>query len=191
MATIGQSTNADNTDYNNNNDDDIEDEDDDDDDDESTVVQESLCDRVTKQSYASLMENSTSGRDLLKLTYLLPNSSQRYGHSLTINAIVKIMFHHPMFWDQSFIFCALKVRTCEDTSVSATFTSLNQANKQLLKDMIKEVNPNHGPWCELTQLLHDCDEAFNDSAATLCQVRMPANRIAYIAHMLFNECLLV
>jgi hypothetical protein len=74
--------------------------------------------------------------------------------------------------------------------VPATFTSLNQANKQLLKDMIKEVNPEHGPWFELTQLLHNCDKAFNDSAAALHQVGMPANHIACIAHMLCDEHIL-
>ncbi len=51
------------------------------------------------------------------------------------------------------------------------FTSLNQANKQLIKDMIQEKRPDHGPWLEVTQLLHNSDEAFNDSAAdTLWQI---------------------
>jgi hypothetical protein len=99
MATLEQSTNADNTNNNNNDDDDIEDDDNDD-----TVVKESLCDGVTMQSCASLEENSKSGSDLLKLTNLLPNSSQRCGHSLTMNATVKIMVRHAMFWDQGSIF---------------------------------------------------------------------------------------
>jgi ABC-type cobalt transport system substrate-binding protein len=32
------------------------------------------------------------------------------------------------------------------------FTSLNQTNKQLFKDMIKEIRPNYGPWFEVMQL---------------------------------------
>jgi hypothetical protein len=50
-----------------------------------------------------------------------------------------------------------------------------------------EVNPTNGPWWELTQLLRNCEEAFNDSAASLHQVGMPTNRIACISHMLCDE----
>jgi hypothetical protein len=53
-------------------------------------------------------------------------------------------------------------------------------NKQLLKDLLAEVRLTNNPWLELTQLLQNCDEAFNDSAASLCKVGMPANRIAWI-----------
>jgi hypothetical protein len=60
-------------------------------------------------------------------------------------------------------------------------------NKQLLKDLVAEVSPTNGPWLELTQLLHNCDEAFNNSAASLHQVGMPANCIACISHMLCDE----
>jgi hypothetical protein len=33
--------------------------------------------------------------------------------------------------------------------------------------MIKDIRPNHGPWFEVTQLFHNCNEAINDSAAAL------------------------
>jgi hypothetical protein len=57
------------------------------------------------------------------------------------------------------------VKNGKETGVPSMFTSLNQANKQLIKDMIQEKRPDHGPWLEVTQLLHNSDEAFNDSAA--------------------------
>jgi hypothetical protein len=44
--------------------------------------------------------------------------------------------------------------------------------------MVKQLSPT---------LLHNCNEAINDSAAVLRLVGMPANRTACIAHMLYDE----
>jgi hypothetical protein len=134
-----------------------------------------------------MIDSATTGSDIIKITDLLPNSSQQYGHSITMNAMIKIMIHHPIFRERSSMFYTVKVKKGKETSVLSTFTSLNQANKQLIKDMIHEIRPDHGPWLEMTQLLRNCDEAFNDSAAALWQTGMPANRIACISHMLCDE----
>jgi len=57
--------------------------------------------------------------------------------------------------------------------------------------MIKEIRPDYGGPCfEVMQLLHNCDGAFNDSAADLWQVGMSANFIACISHMLCDERIL-
>jgi hypothetical protein len=53
----------------------------DDEDDNDDIVQESLQDGLTKQTFTSLIDNATIRTDLLKIFNLLPNCSQRYGHS--------------------------------------------------------------------------------------------------------------
>ncbi len=45
----------------------------------------------------------------------------------------------------------------------------------------------NGPWFEVLQLLHHCNEAFNKSAAAITQKGMPTNHIACISHMLCYE----
>jgi len=117
--------------------------------------------------------SATTGSDILKTTDLLPMSSQRYGHSITINALIKIIAHHPIFRERPSIFYTIKVKKGKETSVSSMVTIvLIKPKKQFIKDMIKEIRPNHGPWFEVTQLLHNCNEAFYDSAAALRQVRI-------------------
>jgi len=62
--------------------------------DDDELVNEIIQDKVTKESFLQMVENASIGGDLLKITNLLPNSSQRYGHSITMNAIVKIISRH-------------------------------------------------------------------------------------------------
>ena len=57
----------------------------------------------------------------------------------------------------------------------------------LLKDMMKQLSPTHGPWHEVVQLLCHCNEAFDDSAAAIKLAGMPADCIACIAHILCDE----
>jgi hypothetical protein len=72
-----------------------------DDDNDDDIVQESLRDGLTKQSFRSLIDKATIGTDLLKFIDLLPNCSQQYGHSLTMNALTKIIICHPLFHDRA------------------------------------------------------------------------------------------
>jgi len=104
-----------------------------------------------------------------------------------MNALTKIIICHPCFRDRASIFNTVKIKKGKETNVPSTFISLSQMNKQLLKDLVPEVSPTNGPWLELTQLLQNCDKAFNNSAASLCQVGMPANHNACISHMLCDE----
>jgi hypothetical protein len=125
----------------------------DDDNDDEDIVQESLRDGLTEQTFKSLIESATIGTDLLKIFDLLPNCSQQYGHSLTMNALTKIIIHHPLFCDRASIFNTIKIKKGKETTIPSTFISLSQTNKQLLKDLAAEVSPTHGPWLELTHLL--------------------------------------
>jgi hypothetical protein len=122
-----------------------------DDDDDDGVVQESICNKATKQSFVEMLTRATTGQDFLPLIDLLPNSSQCYGHSITMNAIMKI----------------------KETKVPAKKKKVPE-----MYNMVKQLSPTHGPWHEVVQLLHNCDEAFNDSAAALRLVGMPAYHTA-------------
>jgi hypothetical protein len=53
--------------------------------------------------------------------------------------------------------------------------------------MLQELKLDNGPWFEVTQVLHSCDKAFNDSSVALRQIGIPANQIAYISCMLCDE----
>jgi hypothetical protein len=124
MAVIDEDTTEEDNDDNNSGDD---------------IVQESIHDSVTKQSSEAMIVSETAGSDILKLTDLLPNPSQGYGHLMRMNALPQIIIHHP-----SSIFYTIKAKKGNETSVRSTFTSLSQTNKHLIKDMIKEIGPDHG-----------------------------------------------
>jgi hypothetical protein len=51
----------------------------DDEDDNDDIVQESLQDGLTKQTFTSLIDNATIRTDLLKIFNLLPNCSRSTG----------------------------------------------------------------------------------------------------------------
>ena len=69
----------------------------------------------------------------------------------------------------------------------STYNTLTKSNKASLRDMILEIKPDIGPWGEVITLLRNCDDAFNESAASISQKGMPLNRIACVAHMLCDE----
>jgi hypothetical protein len=139
-------------------------EDDDDDATEEEMAVETACNKIMKQSYNAMIDSATMGTDLLSIINLLPNSSQCYGHSLTMNALIKIIIRHPSFKDRSDNFYCVKVKKGKDTKVPSTFTSMNHGNKLSFKSMLQELKPDHGPWLEVVQVLRMCDEAFNESA---------------------------
>jgi hypothetical protein len=49
--------------------------------DDDELVEEIICNRVTKESFLSMVETASDGGDFLKIITLLPNSSQQYCHS--------------------------------------------------------------------------------------------------------------
>jgi hypothetical protein len=155
------------------------------DDDES--LKESVRDKVMKQSFTKMLERASSGQELLPIVDLLPNSSQKYGHSIAMNVIIKLIGRQSAFRDNCEFLYTFKAKKGQETRVPATYTSLSLSNKMLLKDMVKQLSPTHGPWHEVVQLLGHCDKAFDDSAAAIKHVGMPANHVACIAHKLCDE----
>jgi len=71
--------------------------------------------------------------------------------------------------------------------VLSTYNSLTKSNKSSLRDIIREIEPEKGPWDELLTLLCNCDEAFNESSAAITAKGLPLNRIACISHILCDE----
>jgi hypothetical protein len=134
-----------------------------------------------------MIDAASDGGDLMKIISLLPNSSQRYGHSITMNAVVKIVSHHSTFKDHCTAFYTTKRRENKETRVISTYNTLNQSNKELLRGMIWEISPDNGPWFEVIQLLKMCNEAFNESVASITLKGMPTNCIACISYMLCDE----
>jgi hypothetical protein len=125
---------------------------DDDDDHDDEVAMETVRDEVTKQSYTAMVDSATTGTNFLKLIDLLPNSSQHYGHSITMNDFIKIIIHYPSFHEWSDNLYCVKVKKGKETRVASMFTSLNQVNKQLFKAMLQEMKLENGPWFEVTQV---------------------------------------
>ena len=135
--------------------------------DDDQLMEEIMRDKVMKESFLAMIESATTGGDFLNIINLLPNSSQRYGHSSTMNAIIKIICRHSTFKDQCMGFYTTKVKAGKETKVVSTYNMLNQSNKELLRMMIQEMTPSNGPWFEVVNLLKLCDEAFNESAAAV------------------------
>jgi len=98
-----------------------------DDTDDEELRLEGLRDKITKESFLSMVENATVGADLLPIIELLPNSSQRYGHSITMNAIIKIIARHAVFKDRAAVFYTMKNGVCHQAlrSGSADAVSLH------------------------------------------------------------------
>ena len=88
-----------------NDDDDLMDSDDDE------LVDETIWDKVTKESFLQMVENVSIGGDLLKIINLLFSSSQCYGHSITMNAINKIISRHATFKDRCTAFYTTKIKS--------------------------------------------------------------------------------
>jgi hypothetical protein len=96
------------------------------------LVENAIRDMVTKESFLSMVKAASEGADFLKIISLLPNSSQRYGHSLTMNAIIKIICRHETFKDRCTGFYVTKIKSGKETKVVSTYNTLNQSNNELL-----------------------------------------------------------
>ena len=67
-----------------------------------------IRDTTTKESFLSLIDSASIGEDLVTIIELLPNSSQRYGHSITMNAVLKIISRHALFKDRCTSFYTMR-----------------------------------------------------------------------------------
>jgi len=111
-----------------NDDDDLLDSDDDE------LEEEVIRDKVMKESFLQLIEKASEGGDLLKVINLLPNSSQHYGHSITMNAIVKIICRYATFKDRCTAFYMTKVKSGKETRVNSPPTFRRQRRIRFIRN---------------------------------------------------------
>jgi hypothetical protein len=50
---------------------------------------------MSRERFLERVNNASNCNDLLDVLALLPNTAQRWGHSITMNAIIKILYHRP------------------------------------------------------------------------------------------------
>jgi len=137
-------------------------------------VEEEEAESMSRERFIKKVNNASNGDDLLDVLALLPNTAQRWRHSITLNAIIKILCHSPIFKDQCDSFHAVKVKKGVDTKLLSTFNSLSPSLESSLLNVLSPVSPTNGPWEQSTQLLCHGEEAFDESAAPKT-ASMPAN----------------
>jgi hypothetical protein len=104
-----------------------------------------------------------------------------------MNTIIKILCRSPVFKGQCDSFYAVKVKKDVETKAPSTFNSLSPTLQSALFNVLSQVSPNNGPWEQVIQFLHHCEEAFDESAAAAKQANMPANWIVYVSHIQTDE----
>jgi hypothetical protein len=85
--------------------------------DDEDLALDIIRDKTTKESFMPLIGSASKGEDLLRIIELLPNSSQRYGHSLTMNAVMKIISRHATYKDRCTSFYTMKKSGGRETCV--------------------------------------------------------------------------
>jgi hypothetical protein len=88
-------------------------------------VEEEECDSMSREKFLERVNSASNGNDVLGVLALLPNTAQRWGHSITMNAIIKVLCRSPVFKDQCDSFYAVKVKKGVETKVPSTFNSLS------------------------------------------------------------------
>ena len=91
-----------------------------------------------------------------------------------MNAVIKILCHSPTFKDECESFYAVKVKKGVETKVPSTFIGLSPSLQDAVFSVVSQLTPTHGPWEQVTKLLHQYDAAFNESAAAIKQAGMSA-----------------
>ena len=92
--------------------------------DDEELAQGNIRDGTTKQSFLSLIDAATGRTDLTRIIELLPNSSHRYGHSSTMNAVVKLIARHATFKDRSAQCTTFDVNQLLDGNIRSKITQL-------------------------------------------------------------------
>jgi hypothetical protein len=147
-----------------------------------------INEKMTKEKFVLLIIDDAMDRnDLLALTEKLLISPKSYGHSLTMNGIVKLICRHPMFADQKHKLMNIKKGGTNPTP--STFIGLSHEMKSRnVKYLITTISPVGGPWTEIVAALRKSSLGFDVTQTNNNQkMGVNANRIACITHMLLDE----
>ena len=79
-----------------------------DDTDDKELALDIIRNTTIKESFLSLIDSASIGEDLVTIIELLPNSSQQYGHSITMNAVLKIISRYTLFKDRCTSFYTMR-----------------------------------------------------------------------------------
>jgi hypothetical protein len=142
---------------------------------------------TTKATFLALVDNATTGNDLLRIIDLLPNSPLKSGHSITMNAIIKLLCRHSRFQENASVLMVPKIKKGVETMTTSTFTNLSNELKTHVRNLVSCVTPVHGPWLDIKHILRACNVAFEESVIYNRKIGAPANRIACMSHMLCDE----
>ena len=112
-----------------------------------------IGDKATKESFIWLIFSAWKGEDLLPIIELLWNSSQQYGHSLTMNAVMKMISLHSHFKDHSTSFYTMKREMGVEKLVLSKNNSLTKSNKVISK---RYYSRNHAGERSLGWITNDC-----------------------------------
>jgi hypothetical protein len=104
---------------------------------------------LTKQSFTTHVEEASAGEALLELIDLLPNSAQKYGHSITMNAVIKLIARAPVFCDDTACLYTTKQKNGREVKVPLTFSASSKDTQAFVKSLIKRLKPDYGTWFEV------------------------------------------
>jgi hypothetical protein len=120
---------------------------------------------MTRERFLERVDSATNGIQLLELLTFLPNTAQRWGHSITMNAVIKILCCSPTFKDQCEPFYAVKAKK----GVDKGSINLHWSHQSAVFNAVTQLTPTYGPCDQVRQLLRHCDEAFNESTVSVKQ----------------------
>jgi hypothetical protein len=128
---------------------------------------------LMKQSFTTRVEEASTGEALLELIGLLPNNAQKYGHSITMNAVIKKIARAPVFRDETACLYTAKQKNGHEVKVSLTFSALSKDTQAFVKNLIKRLKPDYGPRFEVLQVLTNSAVVFDYTNATARKAGMP------------------
>jgi hypothetical protein len=145
---------------------------------------------MTKERFARTLETARSGTELAPLISALPNSGAKYGYSLVMNSILKILVMEAKYLCQfgSQCFTTKKLKNTSK-SVINTYKKLDTASQSLVNDIISGLTSDDLIWGMIVKVLSiaGCEAFCSDDDVRTGKGSAPANRIACAAHMLLDE----
>jgi hypothetical protein len=104
---------------------------------------------LTKQSFTTHVEEASADEALLELIDLLQNSAQKYRHSITLNVVIKILARVPVSHYETACLYTTKQKNGHEVKVPLTFSALSKDTQAFVKNLIKRLKPDYGPWFEV------------------------------------------
>jgi hypothetical protein len=69
--------------------------------------------------------------------------------SITMNAVIKIIARAPVFHDETACLYTTKQKNGHEVKAPLTFSALSKDTQAFVKNLIKRLKPDYGPWFEV------------------------------------------